>query len=174
MKDKTNIQKIISVIYGLVLGVILCILCFKMKTAVVLPIFGFVIASLGYYAAVSYYDKYSFTLGLLVLGGTICTLSIFINIFMPQTIAGYELSPISTQEIILESPYSYKQFEEITEGMTYEEVVSILGIEGTLESERNYPEYNSKIYFWGDFPSGYIDITFIDGFVQDKYQYHLQ
>lgn len=174
MKEKITIQEIAGVLCGLFLGIVFCLICLKTNSLVILPIAGFVIGSLGYYGAVTFQRNYSgFIWTLLLFGGTVCILSIFLNIFFPQN-NFYENQNISNEVCQLESPYSQEQFDQISQGMTYDEVVGLLGTEGTMESEYNYPEYKSEIYYWGDFASGYIDVTLIDGYVQHKYQYHLQ
>lgn len=173
MKNQNNIKTVIGVLCGIGLGLLLCLICVKMNSVVILLIMGFVISALGYYAATSFSNTPAWILALLISGGVVCVGSVPLNILYPQETSYYSQN-ISQETYVPDSPYSQEQFNQIAKGMTYAEVVAIIGEEGTKESEYNYPEYTSEIYYWGDFASGYMDITLIDGQVWHKYQYHLQ
>lgn len=71
------------------------------------------------------------------------------------------------------------EFEAIKSGMTYEEVVEIVGGEGTLNSEADLgvgEEYRTQIYSWegeGVFSSGNATVSFQGGKVVAKSQFGL-
>ena len=75
----------------------------------------------------------------------------------------------------LKSNISLEKYNQIQEGMTYEEVVSIVGEEGEVVSEVDigYPEYATKLYSWSN-DNGTMTITFQNNKVYSKMQYGLQ
>ena len=63
--------------------------------------------------------------------------------------SGIENDANKTPVIEKNSPkISKAEFEAIQTGMTYEEVVSIIGGEGQLSSQVNVAGYNTKMYMW--------------------------
>lgn len=72
------------------------------------------------------------------------------------------------------------EFEQIKSGMTYEEVVAIVGGEGELSSEVDIgigEEYVTQIYIWygeGLFTAGNANVTFQGGKVVSKAQFGLK
>lgn len=70
---------------------------------------------------------------------------------------------------------SYEEFVSIENGMTYNEVVQIIGSNGELLSESEFDGVNSTIFVWyGDAYSGAnANIYFENGVVTSKAQYGL-
>ncbi|MDZ4632287.1 DUF3862 domain-containing protein [Bacillus cereus] len=68
------------------------------------------------------------------------------------------------------------EFEQIQNGMTYEEVVKIIGSDGELQSESTVGDYTSKLYTWkGEGGLGAnANITFQNNEVQAKSQFGLK
>ena len=64
------------------------------------------------------------------------------------------------------------KFNQIQTGMTYEQVVAIIGEEGTLSSESAYGDYSSKIYSWSNGIAN-ATISFSNGKVSAKSQFGL-
>ena len=65
------------------------------------------------------------------------------------------------------------KFNQIQTGMTYEEVVAIIGEEGTVSSESSYGDYSSKIYSWSNGIAN-ATISFTNGKVSAKSQVGLE
>lgn len=68
-----------------------------------------------------------------------------------------------------------EKFNQIQTGMTYDEVVSIIGEEGTLSTESSYGNANMKIYYWYS-EDGITNatISFMNGKVEAKSQIGLK
>lgn len=49
---------------------------------------------------------------------------------------------------VQEEKMTMEKFNQIEDGMTYEEVVSIIGEEGTLSTESSYGNQTMKVYYW--------------------------
>ncbi len=74
-----------------------------------------------------------------------------------------------------ENKITLEKFNQIENGMTYEEVVSIIGEEGTLSTESSYGNQTMRIYSW--YASDGISnatITFMNGNVKGKSQIGLK
>ena len=81
-----------------------------------------------------------------------------------------------TQTSSAEPTMSKEDFEKIQNGMSYEEVVQIIGGEGELTSESTIAEYTTKLYTWkgeGGFGAN-ANITFQNNKVQAKAQFGLK
>lgn len=86
---------------------------------------------------------------------------------------------IENEPVINSEKITMEEFEQIKTGMTYEEVVAIIGGTGELSSEVNLgmgDEYITQIYVWygeGAFSIGNANITFQGGKVVAKAQFGL-
>ena len=56
--------------------------------------------------------------------------------------------PTGTSTSKKQGEMTLEKFEQIKVGMTYEEVVDIVGEEGTLSTESAYETQSMKIYYW--------------------------
>jgi hypothetical protein len=68
------------------------------------------------------------------------------------------------------------EFQQIKNGMTYQEVVKIIGGEGTIQSEAGDGQYKVEMYSWegeGDFGAN-ANVTFQGGKVTAKAQFGLK
>ena len=54
--------------------------------------------------------------------------------------------PVSAQ--VQEEKMTLEKFNKIETGMTYQQVVDIVGEEGTLSTESSYGDQTMKIYYW--------------------------
>lgn len=74
-----------------------------------------------------------------------------------------------------EQKVTLEKFNQIQTGMTYDEVVSIIGEEGTLSTESSYGNANMKIYYWYS-EDGITNatISFLNGKVDAKSQIGLK
>ncbi|KEK22783.1 DUF3862 domain-containing protein [Bacillus gaemokensis] len=64
-------------------------------------------------------------------------------------------------------------FSQIKEGMTYNEVKELIGVEGDLLTEQgnNSAENHKQTFAWkGNTPQSFAEITFLDGKVRSKSQ----
>lgn len=76
-----------------------------------------------------------------------------------------------------ESEYiTLEEYNQIETGMTYEQVVEIIGSSGTLSTESNVADINTKIYTWyGNGSAGSnANVTFVNNSVQIKGQVGLK
>ena len=71
-----------------------------------------------------------------------------------------------------ENKITLDKFNQIQSGMSYEEVVGIIGEEGVLSSESSYESYSTKIYSWSNGIAN-ATITFSNGKVSGKSQFGL-
>ena len=68
-----------------------------------------------------------------------------------------------------------EKFSKIETGMTYDEVVSIVGQEGSLSTESSYEDQNMKIYYWyAENGIANATVSFMNGKVTAKNQIGLQ
>lgn len=73
-----------------------------------------------------------------------------ILLFVGAYIILYNL-PRSEEEKLEKEDICYvtlEEFNQVKHGMTYEEVVSIVGCEGTLSSDYGNSSYNVKMFYW--------------------------
>lgn len=74
-----------------------------------------------------------------------------------------------------EDKMTLSKFNQIENGMTYEEVVAIIGSEGTLSTESSYGNQTMQVYYW--YASNGISnatVSFINGKVTAKSQIGLE
>ena len=82
-------------------------------------------------------------------------------------------TPTSTNTTVQKA--TLEKFNKIETGMTYQEVVDIMGEEGTLSTESSYGSQTMKIYYW--YASNGISnatISFMNGEVSAKSQIGLK
>ena len=60
------------------------------------------------------------------------------------------------------------EYDKIEVGMSYEEVVKIIGCDGELTDESE--ELNSKVYAWRGLGGGHAEFLFLDGKVYIRFQ----
>lgn len=76
-----------------------------------------------------------------------------------------------------ESEYiTLDEYNKIEAGMTYEQVVEIVGSNGTLSAESNVSDMNTKMYTWygNGLAGSNANVTFFNNSVQSKAQVGLQ
>lgn len=71
------------------------------------------------------------------------------------------------------------EFEAIKQGMTYQQVVQVVGTEGTLSSESGFDNFDGtktmfKTYSWNNADISSASIGFTDGKVDNKFQVGLK
>lgn len=66
------------------------------------------------------------------------------------------------------------EFDQISTGMTYEQVTTVVGSPGTVSSEMNTPGMASKSYKYDGGTVSTAIVTFSDGKVQTKTQFGLK
>lgn len=69
---------------------------------------------------------------------------------------------------------SKEEFESLETGMTYEEVVSIIGGEGELSSQVGLAGYDTKIYMWEGSFGANANVTFQNNELVSKAQFGLR
>ena len=57
-------------------------------------------------------------------------------------------STVTTSNEADDNKVTLEKFNKIETGMTYEQVVEIIGEEGTLDSESDFMDYKTQIYHW--------------------------
>lgn len=104
---------------------------------------------------------------ILLVISLMCAFSGIILIFVSKDMKGF---------IITEERLNLEKFNEIKIGMTYEEVVGIIGEEGTVLSETEIANIRTVIYSWyGDGITGAnANVTFQNGEVISKAQIGLK
>ncbi len=85
------------------------------------------------------------------------------------------ISDSTNESASVESEYiTYEEYEKIQNGMTYNEVVKIIGCEGQVVSSSTYGDANTVTYSWSSKDMGGVTygatIVFIDGVVTGKSQ----
>ena len=116
--------------------------------------------------------------GMAIAGLIICIVTGIIVIQSQQALSNSLNEAITTfnddVSVDNESPnkITLDKFNQIQTGMTYEEVVAIIGEEGTLSSESSYGDYSSKIYSWSNGIAN-ATISFSNGKVSAKSQFGL-
>lgn len=87
-------------------------------------------------------------------------------------------SPTNTTnstQTVQSSAMTLDKFNQIQTGMTYQQVVDIVGAEGTLSTESSYGSASMKIYYWyGSDGISNAAISFENGKVSGKSQIELQ
>ncbi|MDA2738393.1 DUF3862 domain-containing protein [Bacillus cereus group sp. Bc015] len=83
---------------------------------------------------------------------------------------------VEKQEPAKKEGINKAEFEQIQNGMSYEEVVAIIGNEGELQSESEVGNYKTQLYTWkGESGIGSnANVTFQNGKVQAKAQFGLK
>lgn len=85
--------------------------------------------------------------------------------------------PSKEEQQDLDAPkITLEEYNQIEPGMTYDQVVKIIGSEGTPSSEVEVVGVNSKLYTWegvGDLGAN-ANVTFVDGKVTIKAQFGLE
>ena len=74
------------------------------------------------------------------------------------------------------------EYNRVKEGMTYEEVVRIIGVEGKLTTEHNSKQtvfgqqFGSQLrnYRWENDPMSFVSLGFTDGKVRSKFMHGLE
>ena len=89
------------------------------------------------------------------------------------------LKPVVPPRSELRQLVTMEHFEQIRQGMTYEQVVEIIGFEGTFDGERQETDDSGNVvrlesYGWknGSF-GGFLNAVFADGRLVQKTQYEL-
>lgn len=103
-------------------------------------------------------------------GHPILTLFLILFILGAVAAAGQTGSP-SKEELTLE------KFNSVSTGMTYEEVVDIIGFEGELSSQVDLDmgqQYKTEIYTWANTNGSNMNATFQGGAVVSKAQFGLK
>ena len=102
-----------------------------------------------------------------VLGVFIFFIGLFIAI---GAFLSMESSDSSEKECI-----SMEEFSEIKTGMSYDEVIEIIGCEGELSSEVSVVDITSELYIWyGSDGISNANVTFSNGKVMAKAQFGLE
>lgn len=164
---------------SLVLGIIA--ICFSFVP--VISYFSFILGGLAIvFSIVSLCQKAS--KGLAVTGLVLAIISIIMAYSMHQGIKNVakevsgalnEVSNITTEENVQNEKITLEKFNKITTGMTYQEVVDIIGEEGTLSTESSYSSQTMQIYSWSA-SNGISNATvsFMNGKVSGKSQIGLK
>lgn len=99
----------------------------------------------------------------------------FICIISLSFLSCEELTNSSNFEV--QNAFTESMYDQVRTGMSYSEVVKIMGEEGSLEFQATNPaiegyskETNDKIYMWRNSQTSFITITFKDGNVEQKMQ----
>lgn len=90
-----------------------------------------------------------------------------------EIISGAEITP--SEESNENPPYiTMDEFNAIQTGMSYEEVIEIIGSDGTASSEVSLGDITTKIYIWyGKDGASNANVTFVNGEVTAKAQFAL-
>lgn len=97
---------------------------------------------------------------------------IFVGIIAIAT-SGNDMAPTSSQ--LQEEKVTMEKFDAIEVGMTYQEVVNIIGEEGTLSTESSYESQSMQIYYWyASNGMSNATISFMNGKVNAKSQIGLK
>lgn len=164
---------------GLVLGIIA--ICFSFIP--VISYFSFILGILAIvFSVVSLCKKAS--KGLAVAGLILSIIAVIMAYSMHQGIKNVakevsgalnELSNITIEENIQDEKATLEKFNKISTGMTYQEVVDIMGEEGTLSTESSYGSQTMQVYSWSA-SNGISNATvsFMNGKVSGKSQIGLK
>ena len=105
---------------------------------------------------------------------------LIVSIFMSFYLSGCSTSGTQIDNTALESLYNLpasdinlEKYNQIENGMAYEEVKNIIGSDGTSISAASFGDTTSEIYQWTDGKFGNATISFVNGKVSSKSQFGL-
>lgn len=96
---------------------------------------------------------------------------IFIGIYCSISITQNNTTPTGSSITQEQTKVTLEKFNKIETGMTYQQVVDIIGEEGTISTESSYGNQSMKVYYW--YASNKIanaTISFMNGKVTAKSQ----
>lgn len=96
---------------------------------------------------------------------------IFIGIYCSISITQNNTTPTGSSITQEQTKVTLEKFNKIETGMTYQQVIDIIGEEGTISTESSYGNQSMKVYYW--YASNKIanaTISFMNGKVTAKSQ----
>lgn len=73
---------------------------------------------------------------------------IFIGICCAISTTQNNITPTGSNIVQEQAKVTLEKFNKIETGMTYQQVVDIIGEEGTISTESSYGSQNMKVYYW--------------------------